>query len=55
MPHYYERDYNGRREQIEFPWCKVICCIIVLYSNYLYLRELEKDNPDLYWIMLIAG
>lgn len=56
MTRFYERDgYDQDREDREFSWGCFILSIIAIYFHCLYLRELEERNPDLYWIMLLAG
>ena len=56
MTHFYERDgYNQDREDRELSWCCFILSLILVYFNYLYIKDLEERNPDLYWILFLAG
>lgn len=32
----------------------IILVIFVVFVQWIYLNELQKTNPDLFWIMLIS-
>jgi hypothetical protein len=47
-------EYSGDQDNTDVSCCGIILTIFVVFVQCIYLNELQKTNPDLFWIMFIS-